>query len=395
MLVLKFMYKQFSVLFGVILLAQVTCAQFMEDFNTNKSPEQLGWRTLTGDGNIEMEFIPQQGYASVIIDATKDTRNLWWAVIRKEFKDLDLKLLANSGYELRSEVRIRVSHAPRRVNLHFNHSRTTDFHSQLSEYDIPDTVNWHTISFTTDEFDARPGDLVNAQMAMIDWGLRKFRLDIDYFKVDLIKTDTAGPDKGAKLPYHPPLEDPLTFKYQAPVVQNATLDTQFPEHNFSQWSTTDSPQTNLLHVGGNQLVVLRWDLEQFRNAQVMRSGLLELPVHSVQRSGDYPKDFGMVRISEIIGGKVDWNQTKATWASFSNGQPMDMIINEQMTIDYPILVNENGLAYFTISYPVLQRMIEGKTLGLSIKPLGAISASFYSADPGGKRSAKLYFDLKE
>ena len=352
-------------------MAQVASAQFVDHFDTDESPKQRGWTTVTGDGNIHMDIVPGDGYASVIIDATQDSRNLWWAVIRKEIEDLDLELLAGSNYELRSEVRIRASHAPRRVNLHFNHSRTTDFHSQLMEYDIPDTVNWHTISLTTDGFDAKPGDRINAQMAMIDWGLRKFRLDIDYFKVSLIRTDTAAPDKGAMLPYHPPLDDPQTFKYQVPVAQNAMLDIQFPEHNFSGWSTTDSPNTGLLHVGGNQLVILRWDLEQFKNRQVSRSGLLELPVYSVQRSEDYPKDFGMVRICEIIGGETDWKQNQVTWASFSDRQTMDRVINEQMTIDYPVEVKEDGLAYFTISYPVIQRLIDGKTLGLSIKPLGA------------------------
>jgi hypothetical protein len=101
----------------------------------------------------------------------------------------------------------------------------------------------------------------------------------------------------------------------------------------------------------------------------------------------------MVRISEIIAGKPNWDQAGVTWDSFSGGKPMWEVINEQMTIDYPV-VDRNGWAWFTISYPVLQRLLDGKTLGLSIKPLGAISASFYSATADGHRAAKLYFDLE-
>ena len=40
------------------------------------------------------------------------------------------------------------------------------------EYDIPDTTNWHVISFTTTNWDAKPGDKINGQMALMDWGLK-------------------------------------------------------------------------------------------------------------------------------------------------------------------------------------------------------------------------------
>ena len=99
--------------------------------------------------------------------------------------------------ELRIEARIRVSHAPRRVNLHLNTQRTTDFHSHLMEFDIPDSETWHTISMTTRDFPAVPGDTVFGQMALIDWGLEKYRVDVDYFKVDIVDVARAGPDNGA------------------------------------------------------------------------------------------------------------------------------------------------------------------------------------------------------
>jgi hypothetical protein len=44
----------------------------------------------------------------------------------------------------------------------------------------------------------------------------------------------------------------------------------------------------------------------------------------------------------------------------------------------------------------LQRLIDGKTLGIAIKPLGAIDASFYSMEnENGKNSAQLYFNLEK
>jgi len=68
----------------------------------------------------------------------------------------------------------------RRVNLHLNAQRTTDFHTHLMEFDIPDTVNWHTISFNIHNFDAKPGDRVYGQLAIMDWGLEKYRVDVNY-----------------------------------------------------------------------------------------------------------------------------------------------------------------------------------------------------------------------
>ena len=80
------------------------------------------------------------GYASILVDATTDRRGIWWALIKRNVSDhMDLQLLGRPDTELRIEARIRVSHAPRRVNLHLNTQRTTDFHSHLMEFDIPDT----------------------------------------------------------------------------------------------------------------------------------------------------------------------------------------------------------------------------------------------------------------
>ncbi len=372
-----------------------TSAQFVDNFDSLVPTDKRGWQFMTGDGSLTMDFIQKNGYASVHVDATGDKRNIWWALIKHEVPEVDINQLIKPGYELRVEAKIKISHAPRRVNLHFNHQRTTDFHSHLMEYDISDTTNWHVISMTTQDFDALPGDRINVQMALMDWGLKQYRVDIDYFKVDLVVLNNIGPDKGDKLPYHPALVDPKTFHYHVPVVHDAMIDKEFPNLNFNNWTLNDNSKTKLLTVSGSQIVLLRWDLNEFRTSKVVRSGLLELMVHSLQKSTDFQKDFGMVRISEIIGGKPDWDQEKITLNSLCLGRSLDYVINTQMTIDSQVAPDKNNKSFFTISYPVLQRMIEGKTLGLAIGPLGAVNAAFYSSEnQSGKFAAKLHFDTE-
>lgn len=126
---------------------------------TRDSTGTNGWTYYTGDGSAVTDFsLSGKGYASINVDASKDKRGIWWALIRRRVsKDMDLSLLSKANYALRVEARIRVSDAPKRVNLHLNSQRTTDFHSHLMEFDIPDTLNWHTISMTTHGFDAVPG----------------------------------------------------------------------------------------------------------------------------------------------------------------------------------------------------------------------------------------------
>ena len=50
---------------------------------------------------------------------------------------------------------------------------------------------------------------------------------------------------------------------------------------------------------------------------------------------------------------------------------------------------------FTISEPVLQRLLDGTTKGLAIRPLGAVVASFYSMEyKGGKYAPVLHFNAE-
>ena len=168
---------------------------------------------------------------------------------------------------------------------------------------------WHTILMTTRDFDAVPGDTVFGQMALMDWGLETYRVDVDYFKVDLVDVARAGPDQGAPVPYHPPIPDLRTFAREARVAHDAMIDLENPDVNLNNWSVREGTGTRrLLAVSGRQYVILRWDLGAFAGSEVADHGVLELTTHSVQRSSDDLKDFGIVRVVEILGGDPAWDQ---------------------------------------------------------------------------------------
>jgi hypothetical protein len=384
-------------------LVPLAGAQFVDDFNGSSikmDPQgRDGWAFRTGDGTATMTFQQGgEGYASIRVDATTDRRGIWWALIKHKVSErMDLQQLARPEMELRIEARIRVSHAPRRVNLHLNTQRTTDFHSHLMEFDIPDSDTWHTISMTTSDFPAVPGDTVFGQMALIDWGLEKYQVDVDHFKVDIVDVTRAGPDKGAVVPYHPPIPDPKTFRHAARAVQDAVIDLANPDVNLNNWYVQDGGvRKRVLTVNGTQYVILRFDLSSWAGRQVADHGLLELTTHSVQKSSDSLKDFGLVRVVEINGGDPAWDQKTVTADSLRRFQPLERVLNTQMIIDWPVTEGDGGKTYFTISRPVLQRMIDGRTLGIAIKPLGSISASFYALEQDeGRAAARLLFNVKE
>src|SRR5690349_7989233 len=172
-----------------------SAAQFFDDFDNLKLDPDNGWFFKAGDGTATMDLRQGgPGYASIFVDGTTDRRGIWWALIERKVSDnMDLTLMKKPGHEFRIEARVRSSHAPRRINLQVLTQRTTDYESQLMEYDIPDTDTWHTFSMTTHGFDAKPGDTIFGHMALMDWGLEKYRLDVDYIKVDLVDAAKAGP----------------------------------------------------------------------------------------------------------------------------------------------------------------------------------------------------------
>jgi len=125
-------------------------------------------------------------------------------------------------------------------------------------------------------------------------------------------------------------------------------------------------------------------------------GLLELTTYSLQHKTEYVKDFGLIRVVEILGGDPKWDQATVTTDSFCRYEPLNRALNTQMIIDWPVTPGDGAKTYLTISKTVLQRIIDGKTHGIAIKALGAINASFYSMeDEAGKYSVWLHFNLEK
>ena len=383
---------------ALVLLGSAS-AQFREDFDgpLAKDPEGAsGWSFFTGEGQAAMDLVQGDGYASIVVDATRDRRNVWWALIKRRVSDqLDLSRLKDPAFALRVEARVRVSDAPRRINLHLNTQTTVDFHTHLMEYDIAEAYAWHTISMTTRDFQAEPGDQVNVQMALMDWGRGRYRLDIDYIQVDVVRAGEAGPDLGDPIPYHPPRPDAGTFAQAAAAVEAATVDAENPDVNFRSWSgRPGGARAEILTVGGSQSVILRWDLSALAGRTAAGPALLELTTCSVERLAEGLPDFGLVRVVEIVAGDPDWERDKVTFASLCRGQEPDRVILPQMIVDGPAADRDGDKTYFIINRAVLQRLIDGRSPGIALRPLGAVHASFYAKQPGGRSAGRLLFNLK-
>lgn len=395
-------------LFNIISIVIVVCitfasevnAQFIDNFDKPMKYDTTGmngWRFEPGDGTATMQFKQHDGYASIYVDATSDKLGIWWAYIMHCISEnFDMALLDKPGYAIRVEARIRTSHAPRRVNLSLNTETTTDYDSDLMEFDIPDTTNWHTISMTLAGLKVLKGNHVYGQLALMDWGLEKYRVDLDYFKADIVNIDSAGADVGNPIPYRPPIKPVDTFKHHIPVVQDAMIDLKYPDENFNKWHVNESSgKVNLITVNSTQYAIMRWDLSAFANKKVNGSGILELTTYSAERAEDHRKDFGMVRVTEILGGDPVWDQNTVTLNSLCKDEPLTKVINTQMIIDVDAADGKGSKNLITISEPVLQRLIDGKTKGIVLRPLGPINASYYSLENGNEAlTAKLHFNIK-
>ena len=377
-------------------------AQFRDDFDGTALD---GWDYYTGDGSAAMTFTPHAGYARLAVDGSRDPHNVWWAIIKRDVAPfLDLAKLNNPAYELRVEARVRPSHAPRRVNFMLNTQRTTDYHEHLREYDLASTSEWQTISMTTRNFDGRPGDAVFVQLGVTDWGAGQYHVDIDYYRADVVRRDQAAPDLGEPLIYHPEVPDLTTFRHHLPATHDAVMVAAYPEVNFNDWSAEESAgKVPVLTVSTGHAVVLRWDFAALHQAKAAGAAVLELTTQSVMVGGNYVAhygedlgiEFGKIRIIEILGGDPEWEQADVTFRSLLAGGSEEDVFNSQMTYDLEVTRQPGGRNLVTLPRPVLQRLLDGRTQGLVIKPLGAITASFYASEDPQGRGPRLHFDVSE
>lgn len=395
--------RGFNIIALLLLFAGVCQAQFVDNFDKK---ELEGWFYFTGDGNAGMEFRQQpDGYATIYIDATRDPHNLWYAITKRNIAPyLDLKKLKSTGTELRVEARVRTHHAPRRVNFMVNTQRTTDFHHDLMEFELPDT-SWHMISMTTKNLDAVPGDSLFVQFNVTDFGWDRYQVDIDYFRADIINVKKAGPDKGIQIPYHPPIPALNTFLQQIAVHQDVLINSDYPDINLNDWEVREKDGiASVLTVSGNQWAILRWDLARYKGAKAAGAGLLELTTQAVAAGGNYGEVYGAqlgeefprLRVIEIFGGPAEWEQERVTYHNFMQGEAYAAVFNTQMIYDVEPDNRPGHKNFITISQPVMQRLLDGTTKGLLLRPLGAMNASIYASEnQGGEAGAKLYFNIEE
>jgi hypothetical protein len=71
-------------------------------------------------------------------------------------------------------------------------------------------------------------------------------------------------------------------------------------------------------------------------------GLLELTTRSLQQKAHELKDFGIVRVVEILGGYPDWDRQTVTTDSFCHYERLDRVLNTQMIIDWPVTEGDGG-----------------------------------------------------
>lgn len=363
-------------------------AQFVDHFD--QPTLDPAWFTMVGDGTPTVQFVPKSGYATIVADGTTDPYNVWWTLIKRDVSTvLDLAKLQDPAYELRVEARVRTSHAPRRVNFMINTQRTTDFHEHLREYDLPDTTGWHTISLTTQDLDVGPGDSLFVQLCVTDYGPDKYEVDLDYFRADVVRRDQAGPDLGEPLVYHPPIPDVAAFALHLPVAHDSQIHSDFPGVNFNDWHVeTATGPARVLTVDPHQSPILRWDFSQLPNRTATGAGVLELTTVCVPQGGKYIAhfgedlgiEFGRLRIFEILGGDPAWNQETVTSNSLLQGRDPREVFNPQMIQDVDVAPAPGGKTHVVLPRPVLQRLLDGTTKGLVLRPLGAINPTFYASE---------------
>jgi len=382
---------------ALLLAPALSQAQFVDNFD---GPNLEGWSQLPGDGTPTMSVEQKQGFIRYKVDATPDKHGVWWTFVKRDItSSLDMKKLKDPAYELRVEARVRGSHAPRRVNFMINTQRTTDYHEHLREYELGNTSEWHTISMTTKNFDAVPGDTVFVQFCVTDWGPDQYFVDVDYYKADVVRRDQAGPDVGEPLIYHPPIPSIQAFNHHLPVNHDSVVHLDFPEVNFNDWRVQEADTSvRVLTIDAKQWAVLRWDLAKLKNLKAEGPALLELTTHTVASGGNYiggmgkdlGEEFPRIRVIEILGGDPNWAQESVTYDSLTQGAKYEEVFNTQMIIDLELAARRGEKAYFALQRPVVQRMLEGKTKGLLIRPLGALSASVYASENAQANAPTLH-----
>jgi len=375
--------------------AQDVSKGFVEDFS---SPELTGWRVIAGSGDLmaysTVKLTQENGKGYFWIDATKDRRNIWWAVMNHEITEhIDRSMLSNPGKAIRIEAKVRLP-KPRRFNMSLNHTSTADYHDDLAEFDIVDS-DWHVVSYTNFEFGAKPADRVYVQLAVMDAGREVITVELDYLKVTIVDADTAPPDLGNPIPYRPTLKGPEDFSRSLIVAEDAIIDSEYTWVNFSKWYDASTDSQPLLSISGSQTSILRWDFSQFSGRKPDGWGILVLTTHNVHYAPLELEEFGYIRLVEIKDGDPAWTRDKVTFESLLQGKEKNDVIHPQLVMDTSPEVNKDTKTIIPLSPTVMKRLFSGETKGLAIYSQGAVNASFASSEAiQPNHRPVLYFELE-
>lgn len=387
----------FFLTFFVSVLPLPLFAQFREDFNAESAEFRSNglpqWSSVTGDGEGIFTQNIQNGIATLRLDASQDKRNIWYAFAHRNIS-AQLNVKSGKGFTLYIEAKVKPSHGPRRVNLFLKSLASQD--EYLREFDLPEAGKWHEISMVAPGFHHTPGQPLLAQVSFMDWGNTGiYELQVDYIKVDIIKPGQKVQEKGLPLMYRPPLADESTFRIERKVAADVSIDRQFSSLNLSGWTAGAHTGEPVLMVDGNKFILLRWDFPDLKGKKVTGAGQLEFYTHSLYQLSEKQKDFGEVRICELIGANPDWQESNITYESLFQTNPPAAVINEQTIVDTAIMPAKGSKTRVTISQPVLQRLIDGTTKGLAILPLGLISATLMDSKPeNGRFAATLRLNVE-
>ncbi len=392
----RFRLTCFFAAFIMVLLHLTATAQYLVDFNQNYSGFEKnnlkGWSTVTGDGDIVFRQKFEEGSVVLNIDARKDKRNIWYAFMHQSISDvIDLKKLLSPDYELRMEARVKPSHAPRRINMYLSSLNAGGY---LREFDLEKANEWYTISMVTSGYDFNPDKPLMTQISLMDWGNEIYELCIDYIKVDLVKIGEEYEQFGLPLIYRPPVKDASYYSEEIIPDKNAIIDASFADESLHPWLDENViDKFPVLQIDQSKTILLKWDFSKYKGKQIAEAGQLEITTNSIYRRKDSPKDFGELRFSEILSAADEWNEETVTYNGFTGNKKFHEVIVSQCIIDSKVNYEKNGKTIVTISKPVLQRLIDGKSAGIAILPLGLISATFYDRNTTDF-APRLRFNIK-
>ena len=384
-------------------LSQAASAEFFENFSGPKlevdRQGHKGWQAFTGSGEATVTLTQKNHHGIMTVDARKDRRNIYWALIKHSISNgIDRSLLGTPGKEVRAEIKLRIGDAPRRVHIQINHTHTTDVHATLREFDIPDT-KWHVISYTTKNFDAKPTDDVFVSLGMTDMGRAIYSTEIEYVKADVVDSAKAPPDLGPPLRYRPPLPPVASYANAVQVTEDATIDAAWPWVNLKSLTLFPTDEgtlgTEVLSVSGSQIIILRFDLSQFKGKTADGWGILELTTQAVQWAPTNQEEFGYLRTVEIKAGDPNWTRDTVTYDSLFQGKPVLDVLNGQLMFDTLPALQRGEKTLISVNPAVMARLLSGETKGLAIYPQGSLNAAFASSQaPGANFRPTLHFNVK-